>query len=403
MLIFSRHPCPAATAARMNVAADRIGVLFGLLLGALLLAGPAAVSADVVKPALIEISINANGTYSVEIRASIEALLTGINSRYRNTQEAPNAEEYDALRVLEAEDLQAAFTPFRERFTQEVRLLFDGQPAPLTITRVEIPEPGYTKVPRISVIYLEGEIARSVESVRWYYPQAFGDNAVRVRQVDEVNEKWHWSDWQWLRRDEPSEPFSLTEVFTQQPVTSVIRTYLAAGFDHILPRGMDHILFILGIFLLSVRMRPLLLQVTMFTVAHTITLGLSMSGIFSLPAYIVEPLIALSIAWIGIENVFARRLHRGRLALVFGFGLLHGMGFASMLKDFGMPDHAFFTALLSFNVGVELGQLAIIAMAFLAVGLWFADRAWYRQVIVVSGSLAIAAVGLYWTYDRIMI
>ncbi len=374
-----------------------------LLLCSLLLTGLTTARADVVKPALIEISINANGTYRVEIRASIEALLTGINSRYRNTQEAPNAEAYDALRVMQADELQAAFTPFRQRFIQQVKLLFDDQPAPLNVTRVAIPEPGYTKVPRISVIYLEGEIVRSVQSVRWYYPQAFGDNAVRVRQVDEAREKWHWSDWQWLRKDEPSEPFSLTEVFTQQPVTSVIATYLMAGFDHILPRGLDHILFILGIFLLSVQLRPLLLQVTMFTVAHTITLGLSMSGIFSLPAYIVEPLIALSIAWIGIENIFARTLHRGRLVLVFGFGLLHGMGFASMLKDFGMPDDAFFTALFSFNVGVELGQLAIITLAFLAVGLWFSNRAWYRQAVVVTGSVAIAAVGLYWTYDRIMI
>ena len=375
-----------------------------LLLFSLLLTGlPPAARADVVKPALIEISIDARGTYRVEIRASIEALLTGINSRYRNTREAPNAKAYDALRVLQADDLQRAFEPFKQRFTEEVQLLFDDRPAPLTVTRVEIPEPGYTKVPRISVIYLEGEIARSVESVRWYYPQAFGDNAVRVRQVDEANEKWHWSDWQWLRKDVPSEPFSLTEVFTQQPFTAVIATYLAAGFDHILPRGLDHILFILGIFLLSVQLRPLLWQVTMFTVAHTITLGLSMSGIFSLPAQIVEPLIALSIAWIGIENVFARTLRKGRLALVFGFGLLHGMGFASMLKDFGLPDYAFFTALFSFNIGVELGQLAIITLAFLAVGLWFADRAWYRQFVVMTGSLAIAAIGLYWTYDRIMI
>ncbi|MGB5540509.1 MAG: HupE/UreJ family protein [Gammaproteobacteria bacterium] len=378
-------------------------LVYLLALCSLLVAGLSTARADVVKPALVEISIDASGTYRVEVRASIEALLTGINSRYRNTQEAPNADAYDALRVLQADALQAAFEPFRQQFTEQVQLLFDDRPSPLSVTRVEIPEPGYTKVPRISVIHLEGEIARSVQSVRWYYPQAFGDNAVRVRQVDEANEKWHWSDWQWLRKDEPSEPFSLTEVFTRQPVTSVIATYTVAGFDHILPRGLDHILFILGIFLLSVKLRPLLLQVTMFTVAHTITLGLSMSGIFSLPAIIVEPLIALSIAWIGIENIFARTLHRSRLALVFGFGLLHGMGFASMLKDFGMPDHAFFTALLSFNVGVEFGQLTVITLAFLAVGLWFADRAWYRQVVVVSGSLAIAAVGLYWTYDRIMI
>ena len=255
----------------------------------------------------------------------------------------------------------------------------------------------------IAKIYLEGNITRTIENVSWYYPARFGDNAVRVRQVDEANEKWHWSDWQWLRKDEQSEPFSLTEVFAPRPLISVITTYIIAGFDHIIPRGLDHILFILGIFLLSVKMRPLLWQVTMFTLAHSITLGLSMSGVISLPARIVEPLIALSIAYIGVENIFARSLHKSRLLLVFCFGLLHGLGFASVLSDFGMPDDAFVTALVSFNVGVELGQLAVITLAFLAVGLWFSKKPWYRQVIVRPGSLIIAIVGLYWTWDRIVI
>ncbi len=374
--------------------------LFGLQMVAVT---PDPVLADIVKPALVEISVNTNGTYKVEVRASIEALLTGINSRYRTTQDAPNAAAYDELRVLQAGDLEVALEPFKQRFTEIVRLEFDNQPAPLTITHVEIPEPGYTKVPRISVIYLEGELDRSVSSVRWYYPAVFGDNAVRVRQIDMTNEKWHWSDWQWLRKDEASEPFSLTEVFTRQPAGAVIKSYLVAGFEHILPKGLDHILFILGIFLFSVKLRPLLWQVTMFTVAHTITLGMSTSGIVSLPANIVEPLIALSIAWIGIENIFARSLHNSRLLLVFCFGLLHGLGFASVLQDFGMPDDAFLTALLSFNVGVELGQLAIITLAFLSVGLWFGNRSWYRHVIVVTGSATIAVIGLYWTYDRIVI
>jgi len=364
-------------------------------------AGPAF--ADIVKPALVEISINTSGTYQVEVRASIEALLTGINARYKNTKDAPNAAEYDELRALPAEALLQAFKPFHSRFTDDVKLLFDGQPAALTINRIDIPEPGYTKVPRISVIYLEGDIARSVKRVSWYYPARFGDNAVRVRQVDEANEKWHWSDWQWLRKDEQSEPFSLTEVFAPRPLIAVITTYIIAGFDHIIPRGLDHILFILGIFLLSVKMRPLLWQVTMFTLAHSITLGLSMSGFISLPSRIVEPLIALSIAYIGVENIFARSLHKSRLLLVFCFGLLHGLGFASVLSDFGMPDDAFITALVSFNVGVELGQLAVISLAFLAVGLWFSKKPWYRSVIVRPGSLVIAVVGLYWTWDRIVI
>lgn len=359
--------------------------------------------ADIVKPALVEISVNTNGTYRVEVRASIEALLTGINARYKNTRDAPTAQAYDDLRVLQADALAVAFEPFKSEFIREVALDFDGQRAPLQVTRVEIPEPGYTKVPRTSVIYLEGTIDRSVQSVSWYYPARFGDNAVRVRQVDETSEKWHWSDWQWLRKDQPSEPFSLTEVFTKRPFLAVVSSYVSAGFEHILPRGTDHILFILGIFLFSIHLRPLFWQVTMFTIAHTITLGLSMHGIVNLPASIVEPLIALSIAYIGIENIFAHYLHKSRLVLVFGFGLLHGMGFASVLSDFGMPSDAFVTALVSFNVGVELGQLAVISLAYLAIGVWSGNRPWYRQVVLVPGSMAITIIGLYWTYDRVVI
>ncbi|MDH5711559.1 MAG: HupE/UreJ family protein, partial [Gammaproteobacteria bacterium] len=172
-------------------------------------------------------------------------------------------------------------------------------------------------------------------------------------------------------------------------------------FAHIVPKGTDHLLFILGIFLLSLHMRPLLWQVTMFTLAHTITLGLSMNGIIALPANIVEPLIALSIAYIGVENIFAHSLHRSRLVLVFAFGLLHGLGFAGVLSDFGMPDDDFAIALISFNVGVELAQLAIIATAFALLGYWFRHKNWYRSRVIVPASALIAVTGLIWTIQRI--
>jgi hydrogenase/urease accessory protein HupE len=305
------------------------------------------------------------------------------------------------LRVLEADALAQAFEPFRSEMLDAIALRFDERKAEPRITRVDIPVPGYTKVPRISVILLEGDVPSGASELTWYYPTAFGDNAVRVRQVDPANEQWHWSGWQWIREDRPSEPFSLTEVFNPPGFVDITVEYARAGFDHIVPRGMDHILFVLGLFLFSARLSPLLWQVTMFTIAHSITLGLAMLGWLELPARIVEPLIALSIAYVGIENLLRRRLHKGRLVLVFGFGLLHGLGFASMLSDFGMPDDAFFTALIGFNVGVELGQLAILAVAYLTVGLWFGKRPDYRQLVVVPGSLLIALVGLAWTWSRL--
>ncbi|MGD8803892.1 MAG: HupE/UreJ family protein [Gammaproteobacteria bacterium] len=362
-----------------------------------------AAQADIVKPALVEISANTKGEVNIEVRASIEALLTGINARYKNTQDAPTAEEYDELRVLQADQLAIEFEPFKQEFLDQIFLKVDGTPVTLEIVDITIPEPGYTKVPRISVINLRGDIDQSATSLQWYYPASFGDNAVRVRQVDEDNELWHWSEWQWLRKDEASEPFSLEEVFTQRPIAEVVLSYVFIGFEHIVPKGTDHILFIIGIFLLSTRMKPLLWQVTMFTVAHTLTLALSMKGYINLPANIVEPLIALSIAYVGIENIFAHSLHKSRLVLVFLFGLLHGMGFAGVLAEFGMPPNAFATALISFNVGVELGQIAVIILMYLLVGLWFRAKPWYHQRITVPASLIISVTGLYWTWDRIVL
>ncbi len=362
---------------------------------------PATLAADVVRPALVEISINASGAYRIEIRASIEALLTGINAAYTNTRDAPTAEAYDALRALQASQLDKKWQSFRRHFAGQLELRFDGQPTPLTVTHTRIPEPGYTGVPRISVITLEGRVEHSAQTVDWYYPAVFGDSTVRVRQVDEVREKWHWSEWQWLRGDERSGPFSLTEVFSRRSLSETVWLYVVAGFEHILPKGLDHILFILGIFLLGSRIKPLLWQVTMFTVAHTVTLGLTVAGYINLPASIVEPLIALSIAYIGLENIRHVNLHGSRLLLVFAFGLLHGMGFAGVLQEFGMPDDAFLTALISFNIGVELGQLAIILLAFLAVGVCCRHRQWYRAAIIVPGSAAIAMTGLYWTFERL--
>jgi len=359
--------------------------------------------ADVVKPALIEVSVYSTGDVEVSIRASIEALLTGINAEYKNTQDAPNAAEYDQYRVLEPSQLMAVFDSFQQEMLSQVELKGDDKKIELSIASVNIPEPGYTKVPRISVIILKGEVEKNTKALQWYYPASFGDNAVRVRQVDLANEKWHWSEWQWLRRDEPSNAFSLEAVFTKAPVTETIWSYMVVGFEHIVPKGADHILFILGLFLFSIRMRPLLWQVTMFTVAHTITLGLSMNGILSLPSVIVEPLIALSIAYVGIENIYSKRLHNSRLVLVFMFGLLHGLGFAGVLSDFGMPDEDFAIALISFNVGVEFGQLAVISLAFFAVGFWFRLSEWYRKRVIIPGSLAISIVGMFWTIDRLAI
>ena len=359
------------------------------------------VLADVVKPALVEINVYTDRSLKVEVRASIEALLTGINAQYKNTKESPNAVEYDVYRKMPPAELMQTFTKFSLEFLQSIAVKTAGEPVKLRVASVDIPPAGYTKVPRISIITITGRLPQSADAVQWYYPAKFGDNAVRVRQVDAKNEQWHWSQWQWLRDDKASEHFSLTEIVARQSIFEVITSYIEIGFEHIVPKGLDHILFILGLFLLSTHWRPLLWQVTMFTVAHTITLGLAMNNIVELPANVVEPLIALSIAYVGVENILAKELHKSRLLLVFLFGLLHGLGFASVLSDFGMPKNDFATALISFNVGVELGQIAVISIAFLLLGFCFKNKDKYRKFIVIPGSAFVSIIGIYWFFERL--
>jgi hypothetical protein len=183
--------------------------------------------------------------------------------------------------------------------------------------------------------------------------------------------------------------------------TDIISTYLKLGYTHILPLGLDHILFVLSIFFLEPRLKPVLWQATAFTVAHSITLGLAMYGLISPPASIVEPVIALSILFVAIENIVADKLNPWRVVIVFGFGLIHGMGFASVLTGLGLPRSMFVESLVSFNVGVELGQVTVILLAWLLVGRWFADKPWYKQRVVVPVSVVIGLVAAYWTVERV--
>jgi hypothetical protein len=185
------------------------------------------------------------------------------------------------------------------------------------------------------------------------------------------------------------------------PWSSQLTMYLKLGFHHIIPEGTDHILFVLGLFFLGITWRKLLFQTTTFTVAHATTLFLSTYGIFSLPSKFVEPAIALSIAFIALENIFSPRLGIGRLVVVFCFGLVHGLGFASSLNEVPFPKHQFLVALFGFNFGVDFGQLFIIALAFLGIG-WWRNRPWFRRRVTIPCSLTIAAVGIFWAIQRVV-
>lgn len=187
----------------------------------------------------------------------------------------------------------------------------------------------------------------------------------------------------------------------QMSTDVVFWKYMLTGFEHIIPLGFDHILFIACVFFLNTDLKKVIIQASMFTLAHSITLGLAMYGIIRPPANIIEPLIALSIVFLAIENITSDKVKPWRLVMVFLFGMVHGMGFAGALSQLGMPQYAFATALISFNVGVELGQLAIILLLYFLVSRMFSKTWWYRRRIVIPASVVIALVALYWTVERI--
>ncbi len=242
---------------------------------------------------------------------------------------------------------------------------------------------------------LHGQLPASARTLRWYYGLV-GDPYPLTIDVAGGS-----STTEWVQGDAWSTSRPLSGPSAPPTVAMRLRQYLVLGYTHILPRGLDHILFVIGLFLLRARMRPVLAQVTTFTVAHSLTLGLSLYGVVSLPARIVEPLIALSIAYVAVENLRTERLTAGRVAMVFMFGLLHGLGFAGVLTNLHLAPAELVTALLGFNLGVEAGQLTVIAGVALLIG-WWRSRSWYRARVVVPASLAIATVGLYWTVTRVI-
>lgn len=359
-------------------------------------AGLVPVRAHELRPAIATISFDAAGNLTLVMSVNLEALIANVGPGHDDTAQSPNAGEYDRLRASTPDGLRAAFDRFEPEFLAGIDISVDGRPVLLTVENVVVPDVGDTALARVSVISLAGQASVNAKTLVWQYRDAFGDSVVRLAGAgsEEIIYSVYLSGGG--REEIPltgSQPQSAIMIFAD---------YLVIGFSHIVPKGLDHILFVVGLFLLSTRLKPLLWQVTGFTLAHSVTLALGMLGLVQVSPAIVEPLIAASIVYVAVENIMTDRLQRWRPAVVFGFGLLHGLGFAGVLREIGLAPAHFFSGLVAFNLGVELGQLAVIAGCFLAVGLWFGKKSWYRSRISIPASAVIAAVGFYWFVIRIV-
>ena len=351
----------------------------------LALLAPATAAAHDVENTHVLVVFEADDTYRVDVLNDADWLWLQVHP-------AATAAELPEVGVRNRQLAERA-----PAFAAGMTVVFDGTPAAPDVTYVPPPtedRSGPWGLAEPGLIRLTGTVPSGAVAFQFAYDRIIDEYPMTVARGAGAPVT------RWLQPSQLSPALDIADLVPLTPLQVAVQ-YLGLGYTHILPKGLDHILFVLGLFLLSTRLRPLLVQVTAFTIAHTITLALTIYGVFALAPSIVEPLIALSIAYVAVENLVTADLKPWRIVLVFAFGLLHGMGFAGVLADLGLPRGDFVTALVTFNVGVEAGQLTVIAAAF-AAAVAVRDRPWYRGRVVVPLSLLIAAVGLFWTAERVL-
>ena len=378
-----------------------------------------------VEPTVADVEVGGEAV-TIRLRTALEPLIAGVDlSTVEDTDDSPLSERHDALRDLPPELLRSELDDAWSGIREGLALRAGDTPLQLQLQEVEIPEVGDTDIRRDSLLTLTAPLPDDGSPVTMGADPAFG--TLIVRQGDETE-----GYTAYLTGGDLTEPMPRDGVVSQS-LGAAVWTYVVSGFDHIVPKGLDHILFVLGLFFYALAWRPLLWQVTAFTAAHTVTLALATTGVVNIPddaMWIVESIIAASIVYVAVENLLVIRRSRDmaaaiarggpveerfiemphigwtRIAVVFAFGLLHGLGFASVLAEFGLGQH-FVASLIAFNVGVEIGQLFVIAVAFAVLLLAF--RVMGRRLspvaegfhaVAIVGSLLIAAVGAWWVIER---
>ena len=337
----------------------------------------------------VTLIIQADGSFDVDLLYDLDALALGAPI------DTDDSALVAALGQLTPAELDNHINRLKRLFERRIRVRFDGQPAPFEVTFPDHGTPKATEAAIPTVLgltaHLEGTIPAGANTVEFFASRAFANVQLTIMDLPRDVET-HLV----LERGARSAPYDLMAATTPTTATTM---YVWLGISHIIPQGLDHILFVLGLFLLSPKLRPLIWQVTAFTIAHACTLTAATFGTISVDANIVEPLIAASIVYVAVENTIIERLTPWRTVIIFCFGLLHGLGFANALNMVGLPNQERLVALLAFNAGIEFGQIAVIAIAAGCIG-WFKNYDWYRTRIVVPASIFIALIGLAWFVER---
>jgi hypothetical protein len=320
------------------------------------------------------------------------------------------------------EDLAAAFADGRGRIRNQVRFAADGQalafeikasPAVEQARRWQVDNPGQ-RLPLKLEFVLAADLPAGARTVTFVFPAVLDQLVLSIDRPGLETLVIPVSPGETSPAVDVGMATGAAAAGEQhrpaaEGALAVAWRFTKLGFNHILgpthgkwwhPQGLDHCLFVLGLFLLVPRFKPVLWQISAFTAAHTLTLTLTSLHLIGLSSRIVEPTIAATIAFIGIENLVTKKVSPWRIGAAFVFGLVHGMGVATAFNEAGFPPGQLVTSLAAFTVGVEAGHIAVLLAAFALLG-WFWDRPWYRRRVGVPLSVLVAAVGLYWMIQRL--
>tara|TARA_Y100001970_G_scaffold31267_1_gene38797 strand:+ start:56 stop:1201 length:1146 start_codon:yes stop_codon:yes gene_type:complete len=351
-----------------------------------------------IKPSIADFTYDEN-FLNIKIRLNAELILSNIDaSKISNTNSSSLSDIYDKLRILNKIELEELFKSSWQEISTNIDIKINNETKKINLINIEVEDIKNFEISRDTHIYLQVLLNNNSEYFTFSWIKKYGPIILRENSNHKLEDELFT---EYLQSGIESNQFSFNEKNFKNRLNSFIK-FFVLGVQHIIPKGLDHILFIFGLFLFSSSLKKLITQITIFTIAHSITLIFVSLSLMKINPQIVEPIIALSIVYVGIENIFKNYVKEYlRYVVILFFGLLHGLGFALVLSDIGYRSTDLFINLISFNIGIEVAQISIVLVLYLLVALNFAKNKNYRMFFQVPSSILISSIGLYWFFERI--
>jgi len=334
-----------------------------------------------------------------EVRLNAELILSNIDaSNISNTNSSPLAAIYDRYRLLNKKNLEDSILKSWNDISSNIDIKINKELKNIDLINIDTQDVENFEISRDTLISFRVLLNQKSENFTFKWIKNYGPIILRENNDLKLENELVT---EYLQSGIESDQIFFKENNFRSTFASFTK-FFVLGIQHIIPKGLDHILFIFGLFLFSSSLGKLVKQITIFTIAHSITLILVSLLFIKINPQLVEPIIALSIVYIGLENIFKIYTKEYiRYVVILFFGLLHGLGFALVLSDIGYKSSKLFLNLISFNIGIEVAQILIILTLYLLVAIKFSRNKYYRNVFQIPSSILIASIGLYWFVERI--